>query len=434
MTMRLWQLASIIASAIILTSCGANSHNDWQAYLDTLVEKRQEINVYLKYSEPIGRYEVTMLWQPFGPRSETGLLVANFRDTVTNESFQYREEEKYNSYHTDHITFAEGFEGHRDGDVHTISTTTPEQEFYTDSPLNYYASFQLFDADFDGQEELLVSDWYRGQQGNYYAVYEIQDNGLVQRVDGPYLAIDNCTQFKASKGQIFVNTHDGYAQATTEVYSVKGDSTTLDTEYNFSLTPAQGWADQYDVTLKLIERGELRFEGNIGRVGSLDYNAAEFHPEMTDRVIYASEELLFFADLDFDGTDEMITDLTPFAGSQRDCPAFRRIYRLENGVYRDASSEFHSKCKILRAIEPLYFMIKPSTKEIVQFRDGGYISSGWEVYTYTGRRYRYDRYVSFERCSSQWDLLTITVSDPNGKILRQFQAISDEDDDRHLWE
>ena len=79
-------------------------------------------------------------------------------------------------------------------------------------------------------------------------------------------------------------------------------------------------------------------------------------------------------------------------------------------------------------------MIKPSTKEIVQFRDGGYISSGWEVYTYTGRRYHYDRYVSFERCSSQWDLLTITVSDPNGKILRQFQDSADEDDDRHLWE
>ena len=78
-------------------------------------------------------------------------------------------------------------------------------------------------------------------------------------------------------------------------------------------------------------------------------------------------------------------------------------------------------------------MIKPSTKEIVQFRDGGYISSGWEVYTYTGRRYHYDRYVSFERDIEQ-PMLTITITNAHNKIIREFRTTSQEfDKDRWTY-
>ena len=429
-TMILRQITSLIAAAILITGCVATPKTETQTNLDSLADELRDINVYITYAEPIDHYEVTMLWQPFDAHSETGLLVANFRDTVTNESFQYYEREKYSSYHTDLITFAEGFEGHRDGDQHTISTQTPDQEYYAESPLNYYASFQFFDVDFDGDKELLVNDWYRGQQGNYYAVWEITDEGLVQRCEAPFDAIDNCTKLNAETKEIIIESRDGYAHSTTAVYTINGDNT-LVTEYDFTLTPAEGWEKQYDVTLKLSENGKIRFEGTIGRETELNYNVADFHPELKDGVITAPCGMLFFADLDFDGTKELITDLTPFAGSQRDYPAFKCIYRLKRGVYKDATKHFSSKCKVLGAIEPDFFKINPATKEIIQYCDGGYMSSSWEIYTYARKRYRYDRRVHYDRDIEQ-PMLTITITDSRDKLIREFRT-TNEEFDKDLW-
>ena len=428
--MILRHIITLLSVATIAVSCATTPTNETQANLDSLVDELRDINVYITYSEPIDRYEVTMLWQPFTSDSETGLLVANFRDTVTNESFQYYEREKYSSYHTDLISFAEGFEGHRDGDVHIISTNTPKQEYYPDSPLDYFASFQFFDVDFDGDKELLVSDWYRGQQGNYYAVWEITPEGLKRRCEAPFDAIDNCTKFDTESKQIIIESRDGYAHSTSAVYIFDGDSTQV-TEYDFRLTPAEGWENQYDVTLKLSENGKILFEGTIGRKTELNYNVAEFHPEPKDGIISAPWGMLFFADLDFDGTKELITDLTPFAGSQRDFPAFKRIYRLKRGVYRDATKHFSSKCEVLGAIEPDFFKINPATKEIIQYCDGGYMSGGWEVYTYARKRYRYDRYVHFDRDIEQ-PMLTITITDSRDKLIREFRT-TNEEFDKDMW-
>lgn len=430
--MTLRKITLFLVATVLTAGCNANAKSEWQLNLDKLADSQHGINVYFKYTEPIGSYEVTMLWQPFDSHSETGVIVANFRDTVTNESFQYYEREKYSSYHTDLITYGEGFEGHHDGDVHHISTATPEQEYFADSPLGYYDSFQLFDVDFDGADELLASDWYHGQQGNYYAVYEITPEGLVQRCEAPFAEIDNCTVFNAERGEVIVTTHDGFAHSTTHIYNVSGKETVLATIYEFTLHPIEGYDKMYDITLKLTEGNELRFEGSIGRTSSLYYDVTMFHPEAIDGFISAPYEMLFFADLDFDGTDEMITDLTPFAGSQRDCSAFTSIYRLVDGRYKSATKEFTAKCKVFEAIETPFFWINPATKEIIQYCDGGYMSGGWEVYVYDGKRYRYDRYVSFDRDIDQ-PMLTITITDPQGKLIREFRT-SNDDFDKHQSE
>ena len=81
-TMILRQITSLIAAAILITGCVATPKTETQTNLDSLADELRDINVYITYAEPIDRYEVTMLWQPFDAHSETGLLVANFRDTV----------------------------------------------------------------------------------------------------------------------------------------------------------------------------------------------------------------------------------------------------------------------------------------------------------------------------------------------------------------
>ena len=232
--MRKFKFIAALVAALISASCmGAGSKMAWMEQLDALCKNRQEINVYMKYNEPIGPYEVTMLLQPFTTSSETGLLIANFRDTLTNRSFQYVNDEKFTSHHIYEIVYGKEFKGHHDGDVHYLSTATPEQKFYLDSPLNYYASFQLYDVDFDGEDELLVSDWYQGQTGNMYSAYDITLNGLEEKSETPFDQIDNCTMFYPETGKIELKSHEGYAYSCVEVYKVEGGHATLESKQEF---------------------------------------------------------------------------------------------------------------------------------------------------------------------------------------------------------
>ena len=44
-----------------------------------------------------------------------------------------------------------------------------------------YTAFQFFDADFDGEDELLVNDFGMDRQGNSYTVFDITAKGLYRK-------------------------------------------------------------------------------------------------------------------------------------------------------------------------------------------------------------------------------------------------------------
>ena len=69
------------------------------------------------------------------------------------------------------------------------------QEYYPNSPLGYYTAFQFFDADFDGEDELLVNDFGMDRQGNSYTVFDITAKGLYRKDYLPFAEIDNETEF-----------------------------------------------------------------------------------------------------------------------------------------------------------------------------------------------------------------------------------------------
>lgn len=152
------------------------------------------IDVYFKYNQAVNGYEVTARWMPYDKQSETGLVIMNFRNKDTGDEFHYFGE-KYNSFDTDDITFAEDFKGHKSGDVHYFNYTSPDtldhfKDFNNNSPLGYYTSFQFLDIDFDGNDELLVSDMYKGQAGNEYEVFK-RSNNTLQKLD--YIPLDRLT-------------------------------------------------------------------------------------------------------------------------------------------------------------------------------------------------------------------------------------------------
>ena len=207
----------------------------WIAHLEALkptLTIQNEIDVYFKYNEPIGGYEITMLWQPFHHDAETGVVIINLRDTITGISMQLINDEKYNSYHTDIISFAEGFKGYNDGDIFILDNTTPAQPEYYEPTLNYYTSFQFVDVDFDGEDELMVADWSQAQQGNAYSAYDITAKGLKLKTEAPYDSIDNCTKFHYDTKQIDVYTHSGVFWRNNKIYSIENEMATLSAEYD----------------------------------------------------------------------------------------------------------------------------------------------------------------------------------------------------------
>ena len=164
------------------------------------IQQDNLINVYFKYNQIINGYEVTARWLPFHPKSETGYLIMNFRDTTNGQSFQYIETEKYNNFDTDNITFSREFKGYQNGDVFYFDYPLPEdcnyyKEYNDNSPIGYNTPFQFTDVDFCGEKELLINDWYQGQGGNGYYVYKVKGNSI-QLIDyPPFDRIDNMTIF-----------------------------------------------------------------------------------------------------------------------------------------------------------------------------------------------------------------------------------------------
>ena len=211
--------SKLLLLIVIFTSLGATcirANNQ----KDNKEQKKGDDKICIKliYDEPIEGYMVTADWQPFEAMDcETGLITINFRNTSTGKEFQYINKEKFSSYHTDLITFADGFEGYKNGDTYTIQYVTKPNPF-EESQIDYYLPFQFYDVDFDGEKELLINDYYQGQQGNYYDVFEITDSGLEAKTYPPFNDIDNMTMFDSQNKIITSYTHSGIFSSSSTYF------------------------------------------------------------------------------------------------------------------------------------------------------------------------------------------------------------------------
>lgn len=189
----------------------------------------------------------------------------------------------------------------------------------------------------------------------------------------------------------------------------KQNNAQIGLKFDFTVVDAEGFDGWSDISLSLAHGNKECFNGDVGRVQYFDYAEEDFFPKCKNGAITAPNEILFFADIDFDGDNELITGSSPFAGTQRDLPRFCSIYKLKNGKYIDATDEFTSRCEAFNMIEPYYFIVDYRDKSIIHYNDGGYMSGGWKVYKYHNGIYTYDRYVHFER-DNQSDKVDVTVS------------------------
>ena len=109
-------------------------------------------------------------------------------------------------------------------------------------------------------------------------------------------------------------------------------------EIRFTVTEAEGFDGWSDISLSLTNGDKECFNGEVGRVQYFEYAEEYFFPRCENGAITSPDEVLFFADIDFDGRNELITGST-----QRDLPRFCSIYKLKNGKYIDTTDEFTSR-------------------------------------------------------------------------------------------
>ena len=148
----------------------------------------------------------------------------------------------------------------------------------------------------------------------------------------------------------------------------------------------------YDLTLTFhhIDTGQ-EFSVYGGRTSwsmKLDDNLA--YPDNKDGDVIKSPEYdipFLFADLDFDEKDELITDLSPYGGSQRNVGAFTSIYKIKNGKAINATEYFTNKSEIFKSIDQYFFFVNNARKEIILYADGGAISFGWKIYKFNNGEY-----------------------------------------------
>lgn len=196
--------------------------------------------------------------------------------------------------------------------------------------------------------------------------------------------------------------------------------------FDVTVTDADGFEGYSDIRIKITRSGKEVFDGYAGRVyGDFECDVDKFFPSKKNGVITAPDDVLFFADIDFDGVDEVITGLSPFAGSQRNLPGFGSIYRLNDGKYTDATDEFTSRCEVFNEIEPYCFIVDYRNKSIIHFNDGGYMSGGWEVYKYHNGSYAYDRYVHFDR-DRESEMVDITINYADNTPQKSMRVSSDD--------
>lgn len=191
------------------------------------------ITVHIKYDKPINGYVVTGEFYPFDSQSETGQVSLNFKSITGRRDFVFsnvgkfedgnkKSPTKFTGYNICEYIFADENARFHDGDT-LVFHYNAEPGIFVESPLYYYAEFQFFDVDFDGKEEFLVSDYYRGKGGNDYEVNEITPKGLKKKALKPFDRITNITVFDAERRVITDVTHDGVFSSEYTEYRIAPD-------------------------------------------------------------------------------------------------------------------------------------------------------------------------------------------------------------------
>lgn len=206
----------LLATTITLLACNQQRRSTVPQEFECFNSPR----VFIKYKQPINGYTVKAMWLPYvsqdGTTGETGLTTLLHFKSADNE-FTINLEAKHIidtlCYHYPHL---------KDGDV-LYWDYVPKD---SNEVLPNYSPFSFYDVDFDGKEELLITNYQNGSySNNTYKVYKIHEYYAELMTDEPFNHLETSTKFDSINKTIITTSTGGQGSVYTYTYQLKGYET-----------------------------------------------------------------------------------------------------------------------------------------------------------------------------------------------------------------
>lgn len=216
-----------------------SSNAEWVQELaekNPLKDSANYTSVYFRFDTIINDFEVNGIFYPsyfpeYGWDAHENGVYLYFRSFKTGKEYYYTTwddtcgcfSSHFMSINITNIVCDKPFDGFKNGDAYifryntTIDTTS-------DNSLLPYAEYQFYDADFDGEDELIIGSYVGGPHGSpCYDIYDMTDSRLVQkRADDGFSSfwLDSDSEFDSKNKQIRNTIYEGAYAWGEYIYNV----------------------------------------------------------------------------------------------------------------------------------------------------------------------------------------------------------------------
>ena len=225
------KLIFVLAIILLASACTKQAQNDVPEKVPSNAQWVQELaeknplkdsanytSVYFRYDTIINDFEVSGIFYPsyfpeYGWDAHENGVYLYFHSLNTGKEYCYTTWDNtcgcFSSYfmsiNITNIVSSKPFAGYKNGDAYIFRYNTTIDTI-SDNSLLPYAEYQFYDADFDGEEELIIGSYAGGPHGSpCYDIYDMTDSRLVQkRADDGFSSfwLDSDSEFDSENKQI----------------------------------------------------------------------------------------------------------------------------------------------------------------------------------------------------------------------------------------
>lgn len=244
------QLLLLVVIGTIWSSCSRQSADSTMPYKVSSnaswvqeLKQRNPLNdsanytsVYFRFDTIINDFEVNGIFYPsyfpeYGWDAHENGVYLYFHSLNTGKEYCYTTWDNtcgcfsshFMSINITNIVCDKPFDGYKNGDAYIFRYNTTIDTI-SDNSLLPYAEYQFYDADFDGEEELIIGSYVGGPHGSpCYEIYDMTDSGLfIKRADDGFSSfwLDSDSEFDSENKQIRNTIYEGAYAWGKYIYNV----------------------------------------------------------------------------------------------------------------------------------------------------------------------------------------------------------------------
>ena len=242
-------LFTLLAIILLASSCTkqintdapqkVSSNSQWVQGLanrNPLKDSTTITSVYFRFDTIVNDFEVNGIFYPsyfpeYGWDAHENGVYLYFRSLKTGKEYCYTTwndtcgyfSSYFMSINISNIVCDKTFDGYKNGDAYIFRYYTTIDTI-SDNSLLPYAEYQFYDADFDGEDELIIGSYVGGPHGSpCYDIYDMTDSRLVQKkADDGFRSfwLDSDSEFDSENKQIRNTIYEGAYAWGEYIYNV----------------------------------------------------------------------------------------------------------------------------------------------------------------------------------------------------------------------